>query len=368
MNNASDETKQFYEVEEDRKYDIGISADGTWRRRGYSSSYGVVTGMSLVTGKVLDIEMMSKKCRQCISWRGKEGTIVFEEWWEGHQHNYHANFEGSSGAMDAAGCVAIFPRSIEKYGLRYIDFLRDGDSKAFNEITEKDVYEGVKVTKLECVRHVKKHMSSQLRSLKKRCGKTHLDDGKPIVGRGRLTDNVIDSLQVYYGKAIRNSNHSVKAMQDAIWATWHHMQSTDDTSQHNHTLCPTGKDSWCCFQRALAKGTTTYSRKNSLPQAVASSIHPVFEALTAEELLSSCLHGGTQNQNEAFNALIWQHATKETHSSLPTCEFATYLAVGHFDDVSTTLLSVLENLGIVPGSHATKACQKFDRDRVRDSH
>jgi hypothetical protein len=52
MNNASDETKQFYEVEEDRKYDIGISADGTWRRRGYSSSYGVVTGMSLVTGKV----------------------------------------------------------------------------------------------------------------------------------------------------------------------------------------------------------------------------------------------------------------------------------------------------------------------------
>ena len=171
-------------------------------------------------------------------------------------------------------------------------------------------------------------MGSWLRSLKKRCGKTHLDDGKPIVGRGRLTDNVIDSLQVYCGKAIRNSNHSVKAMQDATWATWHHMQSRDDTSQHNHTLCPTGKDSWCCFQRALAKGTTTYSCKNYLPQAVASSIHPVFEALTAEELLSSCLHGSTQNQNEAFNALIWQHATKETHSSLPTCEFATYFSSG----------------------------------------
>ncbi|CAB4003900.1 Hypothetical predicted protein [Paramuricea clavata] len=39
MNNASDE--QFYEVEEDGNYDIGISADGTWRQRGYSSSYGV---------------------------------------------------------------------------------------------------------------------------------------------------------------------------------------------------------------------------------------------------------------------------------------------------------------------------------------
>ena len=56
-----EETKQFYEPEEDGVYDIGISADGAWRRRGYSSSYGVVTGMLLITGKVLDLEVMSKE-------------------------------------------------------------------------------------------------------------------------------------------------------------------------------------------------------------------------------------------------------------------------------------------------------------------
>jgi hypothetical protein len=66
-------------------------------------------------------------------------------------------------------------------------------------------------------------MGSQLRSLKKHSGKTRLDDDKPIRGRGRLTDNVIDSIQLYYGKAIRNNTHSVKAMQDAIWAIWYHM-------------------------------------------------------------------------------------------------------------------------------------------------
>ena len=59
---------------------MGISADATWRRRGYSSSYGVVSGLSLMTGKVLDVEVMSKQCREC----------------------------GSSGAMDAAGCLATF--------------------------------------------------------------------------------------------------------------------------------------------------------------------------------------------------------------------------------------------------------------------
>ena len=142
--------------------------------------------------------------------------------------------------MDAAGCVAIFDRSVEQYGLRYTEFLGDGDSKALNLVTEKDVYEDVKVTKLECFGHVQKRMGSPLRSLKKRSGKTHLDDGKPIGGRGRLTDNVIDSMQVYYGKAIRNNTHSVKAMQDAIWAIWYHMQSTDENPDHSR--CPVGED------------------------------------------------------------------------------------------------------------------------------
>ena len=60
MSNASQQTKKIYEAEEDGKY-------GTWRRRGYSSSYGVVSGISLVTGKVLDVEIVSKECRECVS-------------------------------------------------------------------------------------------------------------------------------------------------------------------------------------------------------------------------------------------------------------------------------------------------------------
>ena len=70
MNKASEETKQFSEVEEDGNFDIGISANGTWRRRGFSSSYGGVSGISLVTGKILDVEVISKECEN--AWHGKE--------------------------------------------------------------------------------------------------------------------------------------------------------------------------------------------------------------------------------------------------------------------------------------------------------
>ena len=102
---------------------------------------------------------MSKSCQKSVEnvFHGgkKKGT---QEWWERHQHQCHSNFEGSSGAMDTAGCVAIFYRSVEQYGLRYIEFLGDGDSKAFNRVTEKEVYKDVKISKLECVGHVQKRI------------------------------------------------------------------------------------------------------------------------------------------------------------------------------------------------------------------
>lgn len=366
MEKASSELKEFYEADDNGIYDIGVSGDGSWRRRGFSSLYGVVTALSLMTGKVIDTEVMSKECKECMGWKGKEDSLEFDHWWEGHQHSCNANYFGSSGSMDSAGCVAIFQRSVEKYGMRYLEFLGDGDSKSHSVLVEEAVYGDKVIEKLECVGHVQKRMGSRLRSLKRRSGKTKLKDGKCIGGKGRLTDKVIDNLQVYYGKAIRNNTHSIEDMKNAIMATWNHIRSTDENPCHD--LCPSGKDSWCGFQRDTANGTSNYNHQNPLPEAVSDEIYPTFIALSKTDLLKSCLHGGTQNQNEAFNALIWQRATKETHSGLPTVELATYLAVGHFNDgAEHTICLILEHLGILPGKNCKKSCKKLDQDRIRHS-
>ena len=42
--------------------DIKVSVDGTWQRRGLSSLNGVVAAVSVSTGKVIDIEIMSRHC------------------------------------------------------------------------------------------------------------------------------------------------------------------------------------------------------------------------------------------------------------------------------------------------------------------
>jgi hypothetical protein len=54
-----------------------------------------------------------------------------------------------------------------------------------------------------CVGNVQKRMGARLRKLKQEYKGKKLEDGKSISGQGRLTVKEIDSLQNYYGMAIR---------------------------------------------------------------------------------------------------------------------------------------------------------------------
>lgn len=183
--------------------------------------------------------------------------------------------------------------------------------------------------KLECVGHVEKCLGSRLRYWKKRLGATHLEDGKGISRKGRLTKQT-DKLQGYYGIAIRQHSYDLSCMQTAAMAIWHHTRSTGDNPDYD--LCPPDENSRCGYQGDIANAKSDYVHQNSLPEAVAEEILPTFEALSDGSLLSKRLHGVTQNQNEALNGMIWQRATKETHSSLLTVELATFLAVSVFND------------------------------------
>lgn len=69
--------------------DIAAAFDGTWQKRGHTSLNGVVTATSFDTGKILDIEVLSKYCQGCTKPKNKPGTH------EGCVKNY----EGSSGGQ-----------------------------------------------------------------------------------------------------------------------------------------------------------------------------------------------------------------------------------------------------------------------------
>ncbi|GFU34687.1 uncharacterized protein TNCV_1993971 [Trichonephila clavipes] len=89
--------------------------------------------------------------------------------------------------------------------------------------------------KIECVGHVQKRMGTGLRKLKQRSSK--LSDGKLIVGKGRLTDKMIDLIITYYGNAIRQNKTCLSDMRKAVWAVYFHIRSSDEEPLHKFLSC-----------------------------------------------------------------------------------------------------------------------------------
>ena len=97
---------------------------------------GVVAALSINNGKVIDIEPMSRYCRECsISTRRLQvDNVALEIWRNGHQTKCKLNHQGSAPTVEPVGAERIFSRSIEKRQLCYTGFYGDGDSKAFTMV------------------------------------------------------------------------------------------------------------------------------------------------------------------------------------------------------------------------------------------
>lgn len=215
------------------------------------------------------------------------------------------------------------------------------------------------IEKLECVGHVQKRMGGRLRRLCKDWKGKKLSDGKKVGGaKGRLTNTVIDSLQNYYGLAIRKNPDDVNKMKNAVWATFLHKASTDANPQHS--FCD---ESWCKFKQAQ-KENKPYTQKNALDKAVIEVIKPTFRDLAESALLEKCLHGRTLNINESFNSVVWTRVPKVNFVGIQTLNLGTYDAVICYNEGNKGRLKVLEDLGVKVGTNCRRIFSDIDRERV----
>lgn len=333
----------------------GVSVDGTWQRRGYTSMNGCVAAISVDTGKVLDLEVMSSYCPTCKKLdKMPKSTIEYKTLKA--DHVCQCNFKGSSAKMETVGASRIFSRSIKNRALEYTEYYGDGDSKAFMNV--KDTYGENSVVKLECIGHIQKRVGSRLRKLK--------TTTKGLSGRGKLTDAFIDRLQNYYGIAIRSNVGNLAEMQKNVIAALFHCASSANKPMHGQ--CPTGKNSWCYFQRSLSAKLPVKEKYAGLPNNVLNVMKPVYMNLCSKELLSKCLHGLTQNANECFNGIIWQRVPKEVFVCLKTVKLGAYDAAIQFNGGYNDCLNVLSGLGIKNYGYFTTHCYKhLDNVRIKDS-
>ena len=345
--------------------DLTVSFDGTWQKPGYASLNGVVTAISISSGKVLDFQVKSKKCKACErkSTLNRE-SLAYLQWQLRHSAHCAINHKGSSGSMEVEGLRDIFQRSEPNYGVRYTTFVGDGDSASHSTILGERPYgPDVIIEKKECVGHVQKRLGTRLRKLKSKLGTRKLKDGKGIGGKGRLTKRMIDKMQNYYGLAIRQNKNNLEQMIKDAMAGLYHISSSDTNPQHD--MCPEGEHSWCGWQRAKATKNYLYKHRIFLPKAVMDEVLPIYKDLTDRNLLSRCLESYTQNSNESLNNLIWARCPKQVYQGRKVVELCTASAITHFNDGASSVARVLERLQICPGKNTNSAINKLDERRIQ---
>ena len=373
---AVNELKSNVAESEDGIYDVAVSCDGTWQKRGYASLNGVVTLISVDTGKVLDHSMLTKKCSQCTAWESRKGTEAYEEFMSTHNDDCDINHVGSAGAMESAGIVECFGLSMEKYKLRYTEYLGDGDTKSYHDVVKSDPYNGREVKKLECIGHIQKRVGARLLKMRKNGDFKDLYDGDDEIENGkskkrkrkalRLTDKDINKLQNYYGIAMRSSTgETIWQLKKAIAAAFYHCCDASSL-EDRHQFCPKSELSWCKYQSDIVNGTTIYKNKPGVHVKLRKLLKPVFMNLSSDELLAKCLHGKTQNNNESLNGIIWKRCPKDVYVGRTTLGMGIYSAIIDFNVGAKGLLKVMDEYGLVEGDFCAIFVASRDMNRIKE--
>ena len=160
---------------------------------------------------------------------------------------------------------------------------------------------------------------ARLRKLKDTMKGKKLSDGKKLSGKGRMTNHVMNTLQNYYGFAIRQNKGNVFGMRKSIAALIHHC-SESSHGDARHKYCPRTATSWCKYQSDKITWKKTYKQYINIQPAVADVIKPIFswKDLGLEALLNRCVDGETQNVNEAINQIIWKKVPKDFFETIFT--------------------------------------------------
>ena len=150
---------------------ITVIVDGGWSKRTHKHSYNALSCVGVIFGKetqkLLHIGVRNKFCAICAKDASKK-------------HDCFKNWTGSSSSMEPDIILEGFCKAEQQHGLRYINFIGDGDSSVHTTLISGVRGWGDAITKQECANHAVKCYRSSLENLVK--------DKPQYKGRHKLTE------------------------------------------------------------------------------------------------------------------------------------------------------------------------------------
>lgn len=368
LENVRTKVKQSHFVSSEAVADIAVSYDASWHKRGHTSNYSVGCIIDVLTGFVIDYEVLSKICYNCTQTANALGkdSAEFMAWYEGHAPYCDKNYEGTSGGMESEMAVRLWRRS-ENLGFRYTEIVSDGDAKAFHDLQALKVYgEETILTKTECINHVGKRMGTALRKLVE----TEKSRGVTLGGKkhGSLSEATIKKVTRYYRNAIIRNRGNISDMKKDIYAILQHCSSTD--KKPKHSKCPLAEDSWCFYNRAIFLNQKPPAHKISirtpLREDVVAKMMPIFQRLASDALLEKCTKGQTQNRNESLHNVIWGRCPKVSNASKMRVDIAAARGISDFNHgVRVSSVNALQTFFLSPANTSLIALKRIRTRHVR---
>lgn len=184
-----------------------------------------------------------------------------------------------------------------------------------------------------------------------------IDKRIKLFGVNGISDKVINKLQSYFYKAIRDNKNDLEGMRNQIKSIYLH--HSDPEKRNNHRFCPKG--SWCYFKNKKIK------KKTLCPPECIVAIKSVFEDLSGD-ILEGCLPGLTQNINEGVNQQFAIRFNKTTFARLSSLRWAVADTVICFNDGYFSRCKVIESMGFSAGRYMEYGLEKQDKKAYLDSH
>ena len=84
-------------------------------------------------------------------------------------------------------------------------------------------------------------------------------------------------------------------------------------------------------------------------------------------MLSRCIEGSTQNQNDSINAILQKHCRKTRFCGKRCIKIGIFNTITEFNSGATTKAIVYESLGVQPGTNFYKATVDKEKIRIKNA-
>ena len=136
---------------------ITVIVDGGWSKRSHKHTYNAKSGVAVIigkeTGKLLFIGVRNKYCHACATDIPKKDHVCFRNW------------SASSSEMETDIILEGFQEAERVHGVRYTQFIGDGDSSVYPTLLQNVPGWGHTIRKLECANHACKCYRGALEKL-----------------------------------------------------------------------------------------------------------------------------------------------------------------------------------------------------------